>query len=183
MYLYYLGTDPYTFNTTTNLYKASQNNVVNSAEAFSGGTTWIGSDNYNNGNTFDGSIDEVAVFTNALSEAQIQALFLRSLGLTSGIPPVFTSPPPNTQVFMGRDVRADRHCQRDSGPVVPMAGVERHGLVESGHGRGPNAQCRDADVFQLHEFDADQLPMHCNEFVWGGDERSGVGVHHSVEPI
>ena len=101
MYLYYLGTDPNTFNTTTNLYKASQNNVVNSAEAFSGGTTWLGSDNWNNGNTFDGSIDEVAVFTNALSEAQIQALFLRSLGLTSGIPPFFSQNPANTQVFMG----------------------------------------------------------------------------------
>ena len=101
MYLYYLGTDPYTFNTTTNLYKATQI-INNSAEAFSGGTTWLGSDNWNNGNTFDGSIDEVAVFTNALSEAQIQNLFLRSLGLTTGIPPVLTSQPANTQVFMGQ---------------------------------------------------------------------------------
>ena len=44
IYLYYLGNGPETFNTTTNLYKASQN-IVNSAEAFSGGTTWMGSDN------------------------------------------------------------------------------------------------------------------------------------------
>jgi len=35
----------------------------------------------------------VAVFTNALTEAQIQDLFLRSIGLTSGVAPIITTQP------------------------------------------------------------------------------------------
>ena len=69
IYLYYVA------NGTTNLLKAV-NNLTNAPEAFSGGTTWLGGDNWNNGRTFNGSIDEVAVFTNAMSESQIQGLFL-----------------------------------------------------------------------------------------------------------
>ena len=102
MYLYFVGQDAQ-LNTVTNLFKAI-NNVTNAAEAFSGGTTWIGSDNWNNNNTFDGSIDEVAVFTNAMTEAQIQNLFLRSVGLTSGIAPAFTAQPTNETIFQNQMV-------------------------------------------------------------------------------
>ena len=100
MYLYFVGQDAQ-LNTVTNLFKAAHT-VTNAVEAFSGGRTWIGSDNYNNGNTFDGYIDEVAVFTNALTEAQIQDLYLRSLGLVTGIAPVFTAQPTNTTIFQNQ---------------------------------------------------------------------------------
>ena len=100
MYLYFVGQDAQ-LNTVTNLFKAI-NNVTNAAEAFSGGRTWIGSDNWNNGNTFDGSIDEVAVFTNALSETQIQDLFLKALGSVTGIAPIFTAQPTNTTIFQNQ---------------------------------------------------------------------------------
>ena len=85
----------------TNLLKAV-NNVTNAPEAFSGGTTWIGSDNCNNGRTFNGCIDEVAVFTNAMSESQIQGLFLKALGLTNGVAPSYTQLPADPQVFSGQ---------------------------------------------------------------------------------
>ena len=102
MYLYFIGQDAQ-LNTVTNLFKAVHN-FAHSPEAFNGGTTWIGSDNYNNGNTFDGYIDEVAVFTNAMTEAQIQDLFLRGLGMTTGIAPVFTAQPTNETIFQNQMV-------------------------------------------------------------------------------
>ncbi|MGB7749563.1 MAG: LamG-like jellyroll fold domain-containing protein [Verrucomicrobiia bacterium] len=101
MYLYYVGWD----KSTTNLLKAVQSYMNNIPEAFGGGTTWIGSDNWNNANSFDGSIDEVAVFTNALTETQIQSLFLRSLGLTTGIAPYPIVQPTNQTLFMGQTLQ------------------------------------------------------------------------------
>ena len=104
MYLYYISSGA--SGLTTNLLKAV-NNATNASEAFSGGTTWIGGDNWSNGRTFDGSIDEVAVFTNFLSEARIQDLFLKALGLP-GLPP---PPPPwpveptNTTLFQGQTLQ------------------------------------------------------------------------------
>ena len=98
MYLYYVN------GNTTNLYKAV-NNVANVPEAFTGGTTWIASDNWNNGNTFNGWIDELAIFTNSLGEDQIQTMFLLSLGLTNGLPPVITQQPTNVAVFQGQTVQ------------------------------------------------------------------------------
>ena len=99
MYLYYVSSGNQ--GLVTNLFKAV-NPVANTPESFSGGTTWIGGDNWSNGRNFDGEIDEVAVFTNALTEAQIQNLFLRSLGLTTGIPPVFTAQPTNALIFQNQ---------------------------------------------------------------------------------
>ena len=118
MYLYFIGQDAF-YNPVTNLFKAALV-INNSPEAFNGGRTWIGSDNYNNANTFDGCIDEVAVFTNGLSEAQVQNLFLRALGLTNGIAPVFTTQPANTDGFPEPDVTDSCPCQRGSDAVVPM---------------------------------------------------------------
>ena len=98
IYLYYVTLG------ATNLLKAvSPANVgTNGLEAFSGGTSWIGGDNWDNGRTFNGSIDEVAVFNSAMSEVQVQGLFLRALGLTNGVAPVFTQLPANTPIFLGQ---------------------------------------------------------------------------------
>ncbi len=103
MYLYYVSFDAYGFH--TNLFKAIST-ITNAAEAFSGGTTWIGGDNWSNGRTFDGSIDEVAVFTNALSETQVQDLFLKALAIP-WIPPTPPWPvqPTNTTLFMGQTLQ------------------------------------------------------------------------------
>jgi hypothetical protein len=91
----------------TNLLKAVSN-IANAPEAFSGGTTWLGSDVGDGticNRTFNGYIDEVAVFTNAMSENQIQGLFLRALGLTTGIAPVFTVQPTNTTLYIGQTLQ------------------------------------------------------------------------------
>jgi hypothetical protein len=96
MYLYYANTGSYG---ATNLYKAVMSGVTNIPEAFAGGTTWIGGDNKNKGLTFDGSIDEVAVFTNSLSESQLQYIFLTSLGLTNGVAPSITTEPARTAML------------------------------------------------------------------------------------
>jgi len=98
IYLYYVA------NGQTNLLKAVQV-INNTPESFSGGTTCLGTDNFNNGRTFDGSIDEVAVFTNSLSETQIQAMFLRSLGLFTGIPATISVPPQPVTVWQGQPLR------------------------------------------------------------------------------
>ena len=101
MYLDFIGQDAQ-LNTVTNLFK-SVLVITNSPEAFSGGTTWIGSDNYSTARNFDGSIDEVAVFTNALSEAQIEDLFFKSVGnVSTGAPPSFIKQP--TLIFSGQTV-------------------------------------------------------------------------------
>jgi hypothetical protein len=99
MYLYYASSGG------TNLYKAA-NSVANGPEAFNGGTTWLGSDNWNNGSTFNGWIDEVAIFTNSLGENQVQDLFLKALALQIWpSPPVFYLQPSNTAVFQGQTLQ------------------------------------------------------------------------------
>ncbi len=104
MYLYSVSYDAYGIM-HANLFKAVSS-TTNAPEAFSGGTTWIGGDNWMNSRNFDGSIDEVAVFTNALSESSIQHLFLNSLGLyIPCIPPIFYLQPTNTTIFQGQTLQ------------------------------------------------------------------------------
>ena len=88
----------------TNLNKGVQN-LTNTPEAFNGGTTWLAGDNWNDGLTFNGWIDEVAIFTNSLGENLIQDLFLKALGLTNGIPPTVYQQPTNTAVFQGQTLQ------------------------------------------------------------------------------
>jgi len=100
IYLYYI--DQNTGN--TNLLKASQT-INNLSEPFSGGTTWIGSDSTASRN-FTGNLDEVAVFGKALSEAQIQDLFLKAIGAAGVTPTVSASTLyPAASVYSGQNVK------------------------------------------------------------------------------
>jgi hypothetical protein len=92
IYLYYVDQ----ITGATNLLKSVQT-IANGPEAFSGGTIFIGSDNYD-GRNFDGSIDEVAVFAKSLSESQIQGLFLTALG-ASGVAPAILTQPTSANAF------------------------------------------------------------------------------------
>jgi hypothetical protein len=94
MYLYYVTSG------TTNVLKSSFV-MTNNPEAFGGiASTRIGGDSAGgDGLTFDGCIDEVAVFTNAMSESQIQDLFLKSLGLFTGVAPAITTQPTNVTMY------------------------------------------------------------------------------------
>ncbi len=99
IYLYYIDGN----TGITNLLKSTQaiNNLV---EPFSGGTTWIGSDT-SAARNFNGSLDEVAVYNRALSEPQLQDLFLKGIGAASVAPTLFNATAsPVTTVYSGQNV-------------------------------------------------------------------------------
>lgn len=75
LYLYYVDGNA----GTTNLLKAV-NVLPHTTEAFSGGIIRVGDDTFDDYRVFPGSIDEVAIFTHSLSEAQINNLFFTALG-------------------------------------------------------------------------------------------------------
>jgi hypothetical protein len=96
MYLYYV-------NGTTNLLK-SVLAMTNNPEAFGGiAATRIGGDSQGgDARTFAGAMDEVAVFTNSMSESQIQDLFLKALGGLTGVAPsITTQPASHTTIYSG----------------------------------------------------------------------------------
>lgn len=100
IYLYYVdgGTG------ITNLLKSVQT-INNLSEPFNGGTIWIGSDTSAN-RTFNGTLDELAVFNKSLSELQVQDLFLKGLG-SVGVAPTVTDATvyPASAVLSGQNVR------------------------------------------------------------------------------
>jgi hypothetical protein len=91
MYMYYIN------GASTNLLK-SVFAITNNPEAFGGiAATRLGGDSGGgDGRTFAGAMDEVAVFTNSMSENQIQDLFLKALGGLTGLAPSITTQPANT---------------------------------------------------------------------------------------
>ena len=100
IYLYYIDGN----TGATNLLKSIQV-ITNSSEAFSGGTTWIGSDS-SAGRNFNGTLDEVAVFNKSLSEGQLQDLFLKAIGAPGVAPAVADATSyPSATVYSGQNVR------------------------------------------------------------------------------
>jgi hypothetical protein len=75
IYLYYVDTNA----ATTNLFQAV-NTLPHTAEAFSGGIIRIGDDTFDDYRVFPGYLDEVAIFTHALSQIQIENLFFTAIG-------------------------------------------------------------------------------------------------------
>jgi hypothetical protein len=112
MYLYYVN------GASTNLL-TSVLTINNSPESFSGGTTLLGGDSFGgDGRTFAGSMDEVAVFTNSMSEGQIQDLFLRSLGITTGVAPsITTQPASHTTIYNGTTLQLSVVAGGIPGPI------------------------------------------------------------------
>ena len=76
--------------TTTNVFK-KVNTVANSLETFASGTTWLGGDPSGVSRIFNGSIDEVAVFGSALSDAQVLNLYFAAQG--GGVVPALSQQP------------------------------------------------------------------------------------------
>jgi hypothetical protein len=99
LYLYYI--DPVTLQ--PDLYSASALST-NALETFSIGTNEIGSDSQDLGTrTFNGSIDDVAVFNTAFTSDQILALFSKGAGL-GPVGPSITVAPQSQQVLPGHSV-------------------------------------------------------------------------------
>ncbi len=88
LYLYYI--DP---NTGQPDLLSSINAIAHGPEAFSGGTTAIGTDPADlNTRAFSGNIDEVAVFQSALTSDQILSLFGKGSGVSAVAPSIVTQP-------------------------------------------------------------------------------------------
>lgn len=67
----------------------SAQNTHNHSPSVFGGETRIGNDSFSDARTFRGSIDEVAVFSNALNFAQIKQLYIDG-SVGTGVPPAIT---------------------------------------------------------------------------------------------
>jgi len=101
IYLYYI--DPNTLQ--PDLYSAV-NPVTNAPETFNGGTTLIGSDpgaGFLATRSFNGAIDEVAVFNTALSNDQLLKVFSEAAGL-SVVGASIASQPQSLDVYAGETV-------------------------------------------------------------------------------
>jgi hypothetical protein len=99
IYLYYI--DPIT--ALPDLYSAV-NPLTNIDESFDGGTTLIGSDPYSPyGRSFTGSIDEVAVFNQALTSDQILAMFSKAASL-GAVAPQISGQPESIGTFVSKTV-------------------------------------------------------------------------------
>ena len=65
------------------------NNIPHIPEALTNGTSWLASDNFSDGRDFPGAFDEVSLFTQTLSDAQLQNLFFTAVGNFTPPPPTF----------------------------------------------------------------------------------------------
>jgi PKD repeat protein len=83
------------------------NSVTNAPTTLGVGTTWLGGDPNSSGRIFNGFISEAALFTNALSVAQLEQFFLTGIGSSANVslPTVFpTSVYPASEVPAGQNV-------------------------------------------------------------------------------
>ncbi len=77
-------------------------NIANAVMAFDSPST-IGSDTYTNTRTFTGTIDDVAVFNTALTEAQVSAIYTAAVGQLFS--PMITSQPSSEELYPGKTAR------------------------------------------------------------------------------
>jgi hypothetical protein len=80
----------------TNGFQSSAFNYVGAIQTFAG-PTLIGSDSFGTGRNFNGSIDEVALFGQPLSESQVVSLYSGASGVF-GFPPVIATQPASQRV-------------------------------------------------------------------------------------
>jgi hypothetical protein len=83
----------------TNGFVFASTNIANGIEAFDG-VSAIGTDPYSDARTFNGFIDEVAVFNQALSESQVAQLYTAASGV--GFAPIITSQPVSETLYAGK---------------------------------------------------------------------------------
>jgi hypothetical protein len=91
----------YVFNTTG--LSSSSHTYTHVNQGFEG-TTLIGDDSFDGGNgtrAFKGTMDDVAVFNQALSQSQLLALYSAASG-TSSFPPSIAMPPVSTNLYQGQ---------------------------------------------------------------------------------
>ncbi len=87
----------------TNGQNSATNTLVHTAQAMTGPTV-IGSDNGTLNRTFNGFIDELAVYTHTLPASEIYNLYKKALGLNALPPAILTQPKP-VALYEGRTAR------------------------------------------------------------------------------
>jgi hypothetical protein len=88
----------------TNGLSSASTNMANAVMAFDGPSD-IGTDPYQDNRTFNGKIDEVAIFNQALTEPQINAIYISGAGLWPGLAPSITQQPAPTTLYAGRNAQ------------------------------------------------------------------------------
>jgi len=100
LYLYYIDA-----GSGLPVLSSAVNPIPHGPEPFTAGTNTIGTDAYNlTARTFDGSIDEVAVFNSALTSSQLLALFSKAANLGPQAPTI-TGQPQSLQVYPGHTIQ------------------------------------------------------------------------------
>jgi len=93
--------------TNATIYVLNTNGIVSAQHVYPhgvqsfNGTTTIGGDSLSNLRAFTGTIDDVAVFNQALTPAQLTGLFYTASG-ASQYPPIVMTPPANQTVYAGQ---------------------------------------------------------------------------------
>lgn len=95
------------------IYLMNTNGLLQSSHPYShvnqafGGTTLIGDDSNNTdgSRTFNGTIDDVSVFTRALSKSDLVALYTAALGAPASYPPVIAKSPDTLMLYVGQTAR------------------------------------------------------------------------------
>ncbi len=88
----------------TNGLSTVSTNIPNAVMAFDGPSA-IGTDPFQDNRTFNGKIDEVVVFNKALTEAQINSIYVAGAGLWPGLAPFITQQPAPTTLYAGRNAQ------------------------------------------------------------------------------
>lgn len=131
LYLFYIDIN----NGSTNLYSAV-NPIAHSPEAFSGGTTTIGTDPGNIvSRIFNGSIDDVAVFNSAMTSDQILAQFSKG----AGVGPVAASiggQPQSTATYAGSTVKLTATGINGTSPFIYQWTRNSQNLSDGGNVSG-----------------------------------------------
>jgi PKD repeat protein len=93
-------------NSTTNFMQAN-NAIAHTTETFKGGTILLGADLKGTYNNFNGLLTEAALFTNALTSAQVQQYFLVGIGAHALVPTIggITASPATITMYSGQNVR------------------------------------------------------------------------------
>ena len=86
----------------TNGLSSASTNIANANMAFDSSSA-IGTDPYSDARTFNGMIDEVAIFNQALTESQLNAIYMAGAGDWPGLAPLITQQPAPTTLYSGRN--------------------------------------------------------------------------------
>jgi Concanavalin A-like lectin/glucanases superfamily/YDG domain/Immunoglobulin I-set domain len=88
----------------TNGLSLATTNITNAVMAFDSSSA-IGTDTFQDARTFNGLIDEVAIFNKPLTESQLNTIYIAGAGDWPGLAPLITQQPAATTLYAGRNAQ------------------------------------------------------------------------------